>query len=260
MELRKKLEREHANRLKNLLKDVSNKEKVASNKKFYSITRSSRNFVKDWLLKNQLNDDNKFLDYCCGEGETSVSLAKQGINITGIDISDTSIEIAKERATKEKLKQPPVFLVMDGENLSFSDNTFDIIFCSGVLHHLNIANAYSELKRVLKPGGKIICNEPLAYNPIFQLYRKMTPYLRTEWEMKHILSKRDVESAKKYFNKIEIRFFYLTTLLAVPFRHLPVFNFILGLFERIDSVLLKIPFLKWLAWQVVFILSGPKDK
>ena len=257
MELRKQKEREHANKLKELLQSADNPEKVASNKKFYSITRKSRNYINNWLLE-KISDGKKFLDYCCGEGQISIFLAKNGANITGIDISNVSIKIAKENAITQGLKDKPTFLVMDGENLEFDDNTFDIIICSGVLHHLNINKAYLELARVLKPNGEIICDEPLAYNPIFQLYRKLTPHLRTEWEASHILNKKSISLTKQYFDEIEIRFYHLTTILAVPFRNLSFFNSVLSIFEAIDSILLKLPLIKWLAWQIVFILSKPR--
>lgn len=257
MELRKQLEKEHADRLTTLLQTVINEEKIASNKRFYSITRGSRNYIKSWLLK-RIFSGKKFLDYCCGRGRMSIFLAKNGAEVIGIDISDVSIKKAKEEAIKQELKDRPTFLLMDGEKLEFPDNTFDVIICSGVLHHLDINKAYLELARVLKSDGEIICDEPLSYNPIFQLYRKLTPHLRTKWEMEHILNKKAINLAQQYFNKIEIRMFHLATLLAVPFRHFPFFNLMLSFSEAIDSILLKLPLIKWLAWQVVFILSRPK--
>jgi len=175
-------------------------------------------------------------------------LAKNGAQVIGIDISSISIENAKKNAINEGVEKNTSFFVMDAEKLEFEKNFFDIIVCSGVLHHLDIRRAYPELARVLKPEGEIICNEPLVHNPIFQLYRKMTPHLRTKWEMEHILSKHDIKLAKEYFGKVETKFFHLATLLAVPFRNFPVFNFILGLLEKVDSLLLKLPFLKWWAW------------
>jgi len=259
MELRKQKEREHANKLKTLLQKASNQETAASDKKFYSITRGSQTYVRRRLLK-RISNGKKFLDYGCGKGEISIFLAKNDAEVTGIDISDVSIKIAKENAIAQGLKDEPTFLVMDGENLEFNDNTFDVIICSGVLHHLDINEAYPELARVLKPDGEIICNEPLAYNPIFQLYRKSTPHLRTEWEARHILNKKSISLAKQHFDGIEIRFYHLTTLLAVPFRNLSFFSSLLTIFEAIDSILFKLPLIKWLAWQIVFVLSKPKNK
>jgi len=239
-----------------LERDKIEYQRLTSNKKFYSINRKSRNFVNSWLLERC--KDKKVLDYCCGNGEFAILLARNGAEAIGIDISDVSIENAKKRAIQEGISRNVTFLVMDAENLKFDDNYFDVILCCGVLHHLNLKNAYPELARVLKPDGEVICDEPLIYNPIFQLYRKMTPHLRTKWEAEHILSKKDIELAKKYFNRVESNFFHLATLLAVPFRNFPGFNFILGILEKIDSILLKLPFLKWWAWQIIFVLSHPK--
>jgi ubiquinone/menaquinone biosynthesis C-methylase UbiE len=257
VEMRKQKEIEHANKLKILLENTPDQEKVAGNKKFYSITRASQQYVNSQIIKI-ISPGKKFLDYCCGDGATSIWMARQGADVCGIDISDVSIRIARQKAARACLQRKPHFAVMDAERLLFADNSFDVVFCGGVLHHLDIAMAYKELARVLKPNGRIICGEPLAYNPVFQIYRKLTPQLRTEWEAEHILTKKMIFLAKDYFDAIDVKFFHLVTLLAVPFRHTPIFNFVLSVCEAIDALLLKIPLIKWLAWQTVFVLSDPK--
>ncbi|MBC8275683.1 MAG: class I SAM-dependent methyltransferase [Chloroflexi bacterium] len=257
MEERKRKEAEFHDkvRAKALREDKSEYERLTFSTRFYSVVRSSRAFVNGWLLERCPN--RKALDYCCGNGEVSLFLAKNGAEVTGIDISGESIKNAKEDAIREGIEKNASFLVMDAENLDFEDNCFDVAVCSGILHHLDIERAYAELARVLKPGGEIICNEPLAYNPIIALYRKMTPHLRTEWEAEHILTRGSVELAKKYFGKVETRFFHLASLAAVPFRNLPGFRSILSFLEAVDGVVLKLPGLRWLAWQIVFTLSQP---
>ncbi|MDA2935690.1 class I SAM-dependent methyltransferase [Patescibacteria group bacterium AH-259-L05] len=259
MDSRKQEEAKFHNKVRNktLENDVLEYEYLTSNKKIYSVTRKSRKFVNNWIIQNCPNK--RALDYCCGNGAMTIFLAKKGAQATGIDISDISIQNCNKLAIKQGVEKNTSFLVMDAEKLNFEDNYFDIIVCCGVLHHLDVKKVYPELARVLKPQGKVICNEPLVYNPIFQLYRKMTPHLRTEWEMRHILSKNDIMIAKKNFNKIEdIKFFHLTTVLAIPFHNLPGFNVLLRSFEIIDSILLRIPLLKWLAWQTAYILSEPR--
>jgi len=258
MEERKKEEAEFHNevRSRKLEEDINKHKYLTSNRKFYSVTRGSTRFVKSFLKRNC--PERKVLDYCCGNGELTLFLAEYGAEATGIDISPVSIQNCKEKALDKQLEKNTNFLVMDAENLKFPDSYFDLIICSGVLHHLDIKKAYPELARILKPDGRIICDEPLIHNPIFQLYRKYTPHLRTEWETHHILSKNDVRLAKEYFEKVEKRFFHLAALSAVPFRNFTGFNFILSILEGIDSLLLRIPFLKWWAWQVVYILSKPK--
>lgn len=231
---------------------------LTSNKKFYSVVKQSWSFTENWLNKRCPNK--KVLDYCCGNGELSIILAKKGANVFGIDISPISVENAKKQASLQGMDKTTTFLVMDAEKLDFEDNFFDVIVCHGVLHHLDVKKAFPELARVLKPQREVICVDPLAYNPIFQLYRKLTPHLRTAWETEHILGKKDLNIAKEYFGKVETRFFHLFVLAAVLFRKLPAFNPILKILEKIDSAILKLPVLKWLAWQIVFILSEPKKK
>ncbi len=255
---RKQVEASFHDKLRNQ-KLESNKnelEHLTANKKFYAITRKSTSFVSNILKKNCKNK--KALDYCCGNGSNTIFLAKQGAQAVGIDISPISIANCKKKAVEAGVEKDTNFLVMDAENTQFPDNSFDIITCLGVLHHLNTKKAFDELSRILKPDGYVLCQEPLIYNPIFQYYRKKTPHLRTQWETKHILSKKDIELAKQYLGKVEIKFFHLATLAAVPFRNLPGFHFILTLLEKIDAVLLKLPLIQWLSWQMVFILSQPQ--
>jgi hypothetical protein len=117
----------------------------------------------------------------------------------------------------------------------------------------------AELSRILRPAGKIICTEALAHNPFIHLYRKLTPHLRTAWEVENIMQKQHFLLASKYFGKIEIKLFHLFTLLAVPFRKTPLFLPLLTVLEWVDSFFLKLPGLQWWAWQSVFILSDPKS-
>jgi glutathionyl-hydroquinone reductase len=114
------------------------------------------------------------------------------------------------------------------------------------------------MARVLKPTGAIICIEPLGHNPLIQFYRRRTPDLRTRWEIAHILKIKHVRLAGKFFDRMQTRFFHLFTLLAVPFNKRQLFNQVLSALEALDSVLLRIPYLNRQAWQVVFVLSGPR--
>lgn len=230
-----------------------------ANMKYYSVERKSRTMVLNWLLKNSQNK--RVLDYCCGNGEDALYLAKNGAqHVTGIDISEISVTNCKTRASADSVQNKTQFLVMDAEAMDFAEDSFDIITEYGALHHLKLKDAYAELARVIKPDGMVICNEALGHNPLIQVYRKATPHLRTEWEVQHILRKEDLSLAKEYFRKVEMHFFHLLTLAVVPFRKGRHLDVLLRWMERIDGFLLKLPILKWQAWQIVFILSEPIKK
>lgn len=215
LEQRKKEERDFSDKMNSDILINNKKEfiRLATNRKFYCITRQRQKFFNDWLLAKCKNK--RILnyccgtDYCCGESNLVALLLESAAQIVGIDISKVAIKKSKERAALEGMEKKTLFFVMDAEKMNFPDNCFDIIVCSAALHHLDINRAYPELFRVLKPTGEIICSEPLVYNPVFQLYRKMTPHLRTKWEMKHIIRRKDIYLAEKYFDNIEIKFFFI---------------------------------------------------
>lgn len=227
-----------------------------SNFKWYCIERRSLDHVRERLAR--LCRGKAVLDYCCGNGLESLWLAKNGAReVAGIDISLLSIDNCREQASRERLTNLR-FDVMDAEAMNFSDNTFDVITEYGCLHHLDLTKALPELARVMKPEGEMIATEVLGHNPAIHWYRRSTPHLRTEWEVEHILRKRDIKLATRYFDRVDVRCFHLATLAAVPFRRMTWFPRLLNVLEAIDDVLLKLPFVKWQAWMVVITMSGPK--
>ena len=103
----------------------------------------------------------------------------------------------------------------------------------------------------------VICTETLAHNPLIRWYRKSTPHLRTAWEVDHIIGRSSFRIFDKYFGESERHFFHLATLAAVPLRTTPLFRPAVAVLRAIDAVLLRLPALKWQAWQVVFMLRKP---
>lgn len=227
-----------------------------SNMKFYSITRSSFAYRDRLLYHNIINK--KSLDYCCGNGEIAIEMGKKGADVTGIDISQVAVNNANKIAEKESINKKCVFKVMDAEHTEFEDNSFDIIHEYGALHHLDLDAAFKELARILKPDGRLICTEALRHNPLISAYRKRTPHLRTEWEAEHILGVPEIMSGKKYFKCVNLKFFHLVALFAVPIRSTLFFEPILSIFEKVDDVLLRIPYVQKMAWIAVVQYSNPE--
>lgn len=227
-----------------------------SNKKWYCVTRTSEAYVENWLRQNCKGA--KALDYCCGLGDMSVRLAEHGAYVNAIDISDESVETTRQKLEEAGYGKRSTAQVMDAEKLTFPDNSFDVIICSGVLHHLDLQYAYPQLSRVLKPGGKILCIEALGHNPIIQTYRRLTPHLRTSWEVDHILKTKDLKLAKTYFDGVNVRYFHLFSVAAAVFRKTPLFAPALSLLEIVDNVVMRIPGVQLMAWQMIFELSKPK--
>jgi ubiquinone/menaquinone biosynthesis C-methylase UbiE len=258
LETRKQIERDYHNAKRATdTETVEHTDYVASQMKWYSITRESTDSLANWFSKNV--PGKKVLDYGCGEGDFCMQMAKLNPeSVTGIDIADQSVENATKNARKAGYTNVN-FLEMDAEHTTFPNDSFDVIFEGGVLHHLDLNKAYAEMARLLKPSGKAVCVEALGHNILIHRYRKRTPNLRTPWEVEHILRKKDIELAKKYFGRVELTgFFHLASIAAVPFRNTPVFKIVLSCLEAVDRVLLKVPGLRWQAWQILFTLSEPK--
>jgi ubiquinone/menaquinone biosynthesis C-methylase UbiE len=227
------------------------------NMKYYAIERRSRKTVLTWFQEQ--TPGKQVLDYCCGNGADGLYIAQQKAQeVVGIDISEVSIRNCSGMAQDLNLSNIR-FEVMDAEEMTFPDNYFDIVTEYGALHHLNLDRAYGEMARVLKPDGQAICVEALGHNFFINFYRRKTPGLRTAWEVEHILKKPNIFGAQRYFQEVKILgIYHLATIAAVPFRHTRAFPVILGALETIDTFLLKMPFLKWWAWQIVFVLAKPR--
>lgn len=228
-----------------------------SNMKFYSITKSSFAY-RDAMLFEGIKGA-VALDYCCGNGEIAIEMAKKGATkVYGIDISSVAVENARELAKAAGVGHICEFAVMDAEHTKFADSTFDVIHEYGALHHLDLPAAFTELSRILKPQGKLVCTEAIRHNPIIHWYRNRTPHLRTEWEVEHILGFPEIKSGGKYFSKINHRSFHLMGLVSVPFRKTFFFETLLGLLNVVDRVMLTIPYLRRMAWIAVVVYSQPK--
>ena len=250
-EARKSREREHADHLHEHARP-SGDPKFTAYRKWYEAGNSANEWLTNWVVENAAGK--RLLDYGCGNGVQSVRCAQAGAFVTGIDISPVSIEKAKQTADDAQVEID--FQVMDAEFTSFDDNTFDIVFVSGVLHHVNLENAYPEIARILTDNGMAIASEALGHNPLINLYRKRTPYLRSPDEQP--LRFRDVDLAEQWFGKVEKRYFNLAVLFAAPLWKTPLMKPLVSLLEPIDKLLLKLPGIRRMAWIVGFVMTSPK--
>lgn len=223
-------------------------EKFYGNKKYYSATSRSKEYVNRWIAENAKGK--VFLDYACGNGEQAIKAAKAGARLAiGIDISDVSVRNARADAAAAGVSGSARFVQADAENTRLPDSSVDVILCSGMLHHLDLSFAFPELRRILVPGGRILAVEALDYNPMIKLYRKLTPAMRTEWEAAHILDLHDVKFAERFFDVEDMRFWHVSSILAPHLRFLPT-----RLFDGIDSVLERTPGMRLMAWMFTFVL------
>jgi ubiquinone/menaquinone biosynthesis C-methylase UbiE len=95
----------------------------------------------------------RVLEVGVGMGADYLEWLKAGAQATGIDLSSASLERARRRC--ELAGYRPDLRVADAEHLPFPDNTFDVVYSYGVMHHSpDTPGCFREAGRVLKPGGE----------------------------------------------------------------------------------------------------------
>jgi 2-polyprenyl-3-methyl-5-hydroxy-6-metoxy-1,4-benzoquinol methylase len=120
----------------------------------------------------------RVLDLGCGHGMASVLLARRGAKVSAMDLSHGYVAEAKRRAEANGVM---IGLAQaDAERHPFADQTFDRIWGNAVLHHLDVAVAGRELRRILRPDGWAVICEPWGENPLLRWARRRLPYQAKE--------------------------------------------------------------------------------
>lgn len=252
-EARKQQEAEFHDKDREGHRDEGDDGEISHNRRFYVAASGPGMRLERFIRKNA--PGNVVLDYACGHGAQTVKAAKYGAKLAvGIDISSVSVRNAEENAAIAGVSNRTRFLQRDCEKTGFPDESFDYAICSGMLHHLHLPFAFPELRRVLKNGGRVFCNEALSYNPVIQWYRNRTPELRTAWEKEHILGMRDLALARKWFAVENVKFYNLVAPLAGFLPAGPARTVGVKLLGGLDEVLTRVPLLKYWSWVFTFEL------
>jgi SAM-dependent methyltransferase len=147
-------------------------------------------------------------------------------------------------------------MVMNAEALDFENGRFDAVVGTGILHHLDLTVVYEQIRRVLAPTGRAVFIEPLGANPLINVYRRLTPRMRTPDE--HPLVDDDIVLAWRYFDAVTVDYFNALSLLAVPLRSSSRFPEIVGRLTAADTWLFqRLPATRALAWTCVIDLARP---
>ena len=113
-------------------------------------------FSNSPYLREKYNFSNytgkRVLDLGCGSGVLSSTLARNGADVTAIDLTENATKMTQHNSTLQKLNIKVVR--GDAENLAFANNTFDYVLSWGVLHHTeHTERAFSEVSRILRANG-----------------------------------------------------------------------------------------------------------
>jgi len=114
-------------------------------------------YAKEWHISEAADFAGarglRVLEIGCGMGTDGAQFAAAGADYTGIDLTEAAVDLARKKFAASGLKGE--FRVADAEKLDFADETFDLVYSHGVLHHTpDIESAIREIHRVLKTGGR----------------------------------------------------------------------------------------------------------
>ena len=161
------------------------------------------------------------LDFGCGHGMAAVVLARRGATVTAFDLSPGYVAEAQRRAEANGVSVR--FIVANGEQLPFADSSFDRIWGSAILHHLDLLRAGAEMRRVLCPGGIGVFCEPWGGNPLLNFARRQLHYPGKERTPDEApLRPRDVARLRRYFPKLEVQGHQLFSMLRRVLRTGPL--------------------------------------
>ena len=171
----------------------------------------------------------KFLEPGCGRGEFLEEFNKLGLECYGIDLSEYSGTMCPDVEVKKKID-------LENDLWPFPDNYFDVIYNKSLMEHLRNPDKFLiEARRVLKPGGKIICLIPdweSNYKTYFDDFTHRTPF--TSVSLSDIYQMTDLRNIKVYkFRQLPIVWRY------------PFINVFCRLIAPFIPVRTKNKFLRW---------------
>jgi ubiquinone/menaquinone biosynthesis C-methylase UbiE len=127
------------------------------------------------------------LEVGCGGGEDSLALAAKGANPVCIDVSSESMNLIK--TNMEKFSINGELLIADGFSLPFKDNSFDLVFNTGVIEHFkDPSGMIREMTRVCKQGGHVCIFVPQTFN-LYSLKKRIlmkTGRWKLGWETNYL--------------------------------------------------------------------------
>ena len=165
----------HAKAVRAMFSGIAGKYDLLNHVLSVNIDKRWRKVVREKLAGILENENAVVLDVACGTGDLSLELQKHAkARVIGTDFCRPMLAIANQKAAKLDLPVP--YVEADAMQLSFADESFDAVTIAFGLRNLsNFEDGLRELRRILKPGGKLAVLEfsaPLfpGFKALFNLY------------------------------------------------------------------------------------------
>jgi SAM-dependent methyltransferase len=147
------------------------------------------------------------LDFGCGSGENLVPLVERGARVIGIDISPELIALARQRLALARLEA--TVQVGSAYETGVPDASVDVIFCTALIHHLDLERVRKEMLRILAKDGRIILTEPIRFSKPYAWLRRLLPARGDVSEYEHPLTRAEFAAINEPFKADGTRYFRL---------------------------------------------------
>jgi SAM-dependent methyltransferase len=171
----------------------------------------------------------RVVDFGCGSGANSVLLAGRGAHVWAVDISEDLVRIGQRRLAVNGRAGGAQFIVGSAHDLPLPDGSVDVVFGIAILHHLDLRLVSREVRRVLKPGGRAIFQEPVRNSAVVRFVRRLIPYHAPDISpYERPLTDRELREFAAPFSSCRVRAF------GLPF--VPLAELVPALRRRIDTI------------------------
>jgi 2-polyprenyl-3-methyl-5-hydroxy-6-metoxy-1,4-benzoquinol methylase len=161
----------------------------------------------------------RVLEVGCGSGTLGTYVALQGAHVTGVDVSDEMLAVARRRAQVNGVDDRTDFRAVPVESLDLPDGSFDAVIGNQVLHHFELEDAMANLRRLLVPGGRAVFCEPVLFLP--DAFRKIRNGravarrfpVRTDTPDERSLGLAEMRTIRDAFDTSEMKCFQLSARL-----------------------------------------------
>jgi SAM-dependent methyltransferase len=202
-------------------------------------------------------DGLRVLELGCGAGDLSLELLRQGARLTALDVSPGMVELARARAARFRPAAGARFVAGAAERTGLPDASFDRVVGKWVLHHVDVAGAARETRRLLRPGGRAAFFENQDRNPLLRLARSRLWGARRLNSVgtrdEHPLTPADLATLARSFDSLELDHpsFYCFQALSRALGHR-----LHGPLQRLDSLIWRrLPPARPWSWHVVVVVE-----
>lgn len=170
-------------------------------------------FFYEKCVSELIHPQDQVLELGAGSGLHTWALVKTGAVVTATDISRNSLKLLQQRIVNAGACVKTQ--LADMESLPFADATFDVVACAGSLSYGNPSLVGTEIRRVLRPGGLLVCVDTLNHNPIYR-FNRWLHYLRgerTKSTLRRMPDLARIEALSNGFASVKVRYFGALTFM-----------------------------------------------